>query len=141
MPRTKHCAKRYNPDPVSSMSIQPDNLDESIEPTTDRQNPDTAPVMSDSLSNPTSESVLKTAKTLQDAALVDLKRQMDDLQTSFADRAVAIVEEGMRDCFFVASNRIRQIQLQDWIMSDGETLEGVVSTIALPGSITDGVTE
>jgi hypothetical protein len=139
MPRTKHCAKSYTPTPVSDMSIEPDTLDESIDPTTDRQNPDTAPVMSDELFNP--KSVLQSAKTIQEAALVELQQQMNDLTTSFSDRAVAIVEEGMRNCFFVASSRIRQIQLPDWIMSDGETLEGVVSPISLPGSTTDGVIE
>jgi hypothetical protein len=123
------------------MSIEPDTLDESIDPITDRQTPDTAPVMSDELFNSTAKSVLQSAKTIQEAALVELQQQMNDLTTSFSDRAVAIVEEGMKNCFFVASNRIRQIQLPDWIMSDGETLEGVVSPIALPGSTTDGAIE
>ena len=123
------------------MSIQPDNLETPIEPTTDRQNPDAASAMSDSVFNTTSKSVLQSAKAIQDAALIDLQQQMDALKTSFADRAVAIVEEGMRDCFFVASTRIRQIQLPDWIMSDGETLEGIISPISLPGTTTDGVIE
>lgn len=141
MPRTKHCANRHNPNPASDMSINPDTFDESIEPTTNRQNPDSEPGMSDELFNSTSKSVLESAKTIQDKALSELQTQMNDLTNSFADRAVAIVEEGMRECFFVASNRIRQIQLPDWIMSDGETLEGSIETIALPGTITDGDTE
>jgi hypothetical protein len=96
---------------------------------------------SDELFNATSKSVLESAKATQEKALSELQKQMTDLTNSFADRAVAIVEEGMKECFFVASSRIQQIHLPDWIMSDGETLEGMVSPIALPGTITDGDTE
>lgn len=146
MPRTRHCVKRSTPS--KPMTTETDTLtealtDETIEPPIDSQTPDIAPVIpdeaiSDELFNPT-QSVLQSAKAIQEASLAELRSEMDALTKAFADRAVAIVQEGMKNCFFVASQRIRQINLPDWIMSNGETLEGVVMT--LPGDTTDGDTE
>ena len=85
--------------------------------------------------------MIKSLKEFQDQALLDLETQIELLSEDFANRAVGIVRRGTQACFLEAAARIRELRLSDLITSSGETLEGIVSTIALPGSTTDGDTE
>ena len=128
-------SKRSNPGAAKAMdlkkteerSLEPT---EPIGPTTKEQNP------SPELSN-----LVQSVKTLQETALDELEQTMDDLAADFTARAVEIVRRGTDQCFLQASQQIRQIRFPAWTTANGETLEGSIETIALPGTITDGDTE
>lgn len=89
------------------------------------------------LSNSTAQTLLNTVKAKNTRALDELQKQMDELRDDFVDQAVSIVENGFKDCFFRASQRIHRLQL-DWITTDGNALGETINTIALPSNTTDG---
>ena len=84
------------------------------------------------------QDLLAAVKARNTRALEELQQQMDDLSTDFTDRAVAIVEAGFKNCFFNASQKIRDLQIS-WTSNTGDILDGnTIDTIALPSSTTDG---
>jgi len=111
-----------------------------IEPTTDRE---LSNLESDDLidepdfSESTSQALLNAVKARNTKALDELQKKMDELRDDFVDQAVSIVENGFKDCFFRASQRIHHLQL-DWTTTDGNELGETITTIALPSSSTDG---
>ncbi len=97
------------------------------------------PEISENLIN--TQDLLTAVKARNTRALDELQKQMDDLSIDFTDRAVAIVEDGFKNCFFNASQRIRDLQIA-WTSDAGGILDGnTIDTIALPGSTTDGAIE
>ena len=108
-----------------------------IEPTTDQSSSDTEQ------QNPNAElsNLVQSVKALQNNALDELEKEMDALSDAFTARAVEIVQRGTQQCFLQAARQISQIQI-GWTSGIGGVLDGnTIDTIALPGSITDGVTE
>lgn len=122
-----------------TMEATAENPVESIEQPEISENlvePIEQPEISEDLLEP--QDILAAVKARNTRALDELQKQMDDLSSDFADRAVAIVEAGFNNCFFKASQRIRDLQLT-WTSDAGEVLDGTtVNTIALPSSTTDG---
>lgn len=110
-------------------NLESDNLID--EPTTDDES---------RFSESTSQALLNTVKARNTRALDELQKQMDHLRDDFVNQAVSIVENGFKDCFFRASQRIHHLQL-DWTTTDGNELGETINTISLPGTITDGDTE
>lgn len=122
------------PIPETSATVTP------IEPTTDGKlsNLESDNLIDEpDLSESTSETLLNTVKARNTRALDELQKQMDDLRDDFVNQAVSIVENGFKDCFFRASQRIHHLQL-DWTTTDGNELGETITTIALPSSTTDG---
>ncbi|OUC16067.1 MAG: hypothetical protein B0A82_03560 [Alkalinema sp. CACIAM 70d] len=63
--------------------------------------------------------LLQAALDRQDQALKQLQQQMNDLSDQFADRAVAIVEQGLRDAQTKAEHRIKALILPRFFGSGG----------------------
>lgn len=106
-----------------------------IEPTTDRSDTEEQ--------NPNAElsNLVQSVKALQNNALDELEKEMDALSDAFTARAVEIVQRGTQQCFLQAARQISQIQI-GWTSDIGGLLDGnTIDTIALPGTITDGLTE
>lgn len=110
-----------------------------IEPTIDRPTIDRP----DEQQNPSAElsDLVQSVKSLQNAALEELEREMESLSDAFTARAVAIVRRGTQQCFLQASQEISRIRFPVWMSSNGDALDGTINTIALPSSTTDGATE
>ncbi len=124
--------------PVPEIS---DNLIAPIEPTTDGELSNLeSDLIDEQFEAPTSQTLLNTVKARNTRALDELQKQMDHIRDDFVNQAVSIVENGFKDCFFRASQRIHHLQL-DWTTTDGNELGETINTIALPSSTTDGDTE
>lgn len=63
--------------------------------------------------------LLQAALDRQDQALKQLQQQMNDLSDQFADRAVAIVEQGLKDAQTKAEQRIKALILPRFFGSGG----------------------
>ena len=133
MPRYQ---KRHNPITPGTLNMNTPPTDP-IEPTTDRLSSDAEQ------QNPNAElsNLVQSVKALQNNALDELQKEMDTLSDAFTARAVEIVQRGTQQCFLQAARQISQIQI-GWNSGIGGVLDGnTIDAIALPGSITDGVTE
>lgn len=98
------------------------------------ETPTEAPTSSGELFNIETESLLKAARDRQALVLSALQTEMDAMVETFTDRAVSIVEQGFKDCFFRASQRIRDLQFH-WSSTNGGELGALnetIETIALP---------
>ena len=91
MPRTRHCAKSQTLDTTSVMSI---------------------PL-------PKQTSILDAAIDHQKDSLKTLESNMETMGDQFADRAVEIVERGLKSSYAKAADRIRAIELPFFVLTDG----------------------
>ena len=89
------------------------------------------------LLNLSSQDLIKAVKARNTRALDELQKQMDGLRDDFVNQSVSIVEQGFKDCFFIASQRIRHLQL-DWTTTDGNELGETIETIAILSATTEG---